>query len=1178
MAIPIYLQQFKAAGVYRVVFDKSTVSNIDTQIMRLVVGYSEKGPFNIPVYVRDQAQFKAYFGEPSKKLEKRGVYFHRLALQMLQTAPILCLNLKKFDGETVDGSTISTQFNPKVDPIDTIHLNVEDIYNTVRFWELDADKLNNLRGTNGTLDEYINISATNIKSTSNTYFIRKASGTKVSSYNITVNDWYSDNQQEMPEYLEGLENNLISDFFAEIYIFKGKFTAKQVLASDTLKNYFVVTSEVDENDEPVLMLRQSVKDAFGDSIDTLDALYQDGTSNAIGHWIGCLIPEFKNKQGAYASLDVLFNNDEQDHNMMMSFNRDLLDESDGKTNIDLSGRLAIPTNEAVNTNKVKSTLSLQKIYLGTAKTNLLGNMNAPVIADKITFGVNVYDATTGEAIIPLSSNDKNKIIGTLYVAKVDAGSEGEGVAVKTAYSFTPYVLNTDEETKDTKKYLDTAGEATDSTDDAAVGSTVILDTYPTDESAYMYVETADADKYAEYLKDKYTVDDSGNAIAATAGSAIYKLGYQLTLVQVHNHSDVNDTDDDVVVITLDTKRELYNLAAKLGVLVKSYYADTDDEVVAGDYYEGDVKELKLEEGYGTYWSDADAFNDATDPLAGPEKIITTISRIEGGYSDEDDVKIFTDIDDNLKVNFMDVEVVTSVKYINEGNVGENSVYGSSVSFIDYMDDNWVDGSDEKINGSTGNPAFICKNYYDRTLMAVLHEGDCLLADDGSALDINGDDEVNESDKDNYYDNVYVQEIGTQYYEDTDDEVIAGSKEAGDFKFYYILFTSLPLTRIATSSDYVSDEDKPNLDMQNAYVVRIDGSLNQEIGQMVPRYLEGYSYKHSRPANTGMYSKVEWQNFILSALTDYKGLRTALLNKSEVDYRYVIDTFESYPVTGLKDVLSYLCKEKQSAFCIANFPSVKTFIKCPYTSFTDAKGVFDVNYVVTGYNKKKAASMKFSLPTDSDGASFIAFYTPLKFSDGYIDSIIPSAGLVSNLFINKYMSRQPYYIVAGPNYGSINASGLVGPDYHYSQDELQLIEPFGVNVMVYRPSFGTFINANQTAKQTPVSALSKVNVRELVIYLQDEIEKVLQAYQWEFNNTTTRNAIKDKADQICELVLANGGIQAYKNIMDETNNTAEIIDNEMAVLSTHIEPGMGCGKMVQELTLYRTGQMSASITE
>ena len=221
---------------------------------------------------------------------------------------------------------------------------------------------------------------------------------------------------------------------------------------------------------------------------------------------------------------------------------------------------------------------------------------------------------------------------------------------------------------------------------------------------------------------------------------------------------------------------------------------------------------------------------------------------------------------------------------------------------------------------------------------------------------------------------------------------------------------------------------------------------------------------------------------------------------------------------------------------------------------------------------------FSLPTENDGASFIAFYSPLKFSDGYLDTLVPSAGLVSNLFVNKYMTRQPYYIVAGPNYGNITASGLVGPDYKYSQDELQIIEPFGVNVMVYRPNFGTFINANQTAKQSPVSALSKVNVRELVIYLQDEIEKVLQQYQWEFNNQRTRNAILDRANQICAIIAANGGIQAYKNIMDESNNGPEIIDNEMAVITTHIEPGLGCGKMVQELHIWRTGQMAANISD
>ena len=334
----------------------------------------------------------------------------------------------------------------------------------------------------------------------------------------------------------------------------------------------------------------------------------------------------------------------------------------------------------------------------------------------------------------------------------------------------------------------------------------------------------------------------------------------------------------------------------------------------------------------------------------------------------------------------------------------------------------------------------------------------------------------------------------------------------------------------------------------------------------------------KPASTSMYDKQKWQDFILSTLTDYKGIRTGLLNKADLDYRYVIDTFETYVTAGAKNILSFLCREKQSAFAILNFPSVRTFVKCPYTSFTDAKGIFNVEYVVKGYNPKKSHTIGFSLPSDSEGASFCAFYTPLKFTDGYIDSLVPSAALVSNLFIEKYRSRQPYYIVAGPNYGAISASGMTGPDYNYSREELNVIEPYGVNCMVYRPGFGTFINANQTAKQTPKSALSSVNVRELVIYLQDEIEKLLQSYQWEFNNQTVRNKIKDKADVICARIQHNGGIQDFVNIMDESNNTPEIIDNEMAVLSTHIEPGRGMGKMVHELTLYRTGQMRAAISE
>lgn len=1019
MAIPVHLQQFKAAGIYRVVFDHSTILNQDTQMLRLVVGYSEKGPFNVPVLVKSTADFIELFGNISKKLEKRGVFFHRLALQMLQVSPILCLNLKKFAGETVTGATISTDFNPKFTPIDTVKLNIEDIYDSTRFWTLDASKLNNLRSVEGTLmDQYINISATNVKATSATYFIRKASGSVINGYNITVNDWYSD--EEMPEFLAPYKNNLISDFFAEIYVFKGKFEAKQVLASQSLKNYFIVTNELDENGNQILKLRDKVINAFGESVDTLVALYKDETSGALGHYVGSIIPGFKTKQGAYACLDVVFNNDIDVHNMMLSFNEDLL-EDELAANIDLSGRMRIPTAE--NPMKANTSLSLKKIYEGTATTTVLGNVNAPVIADVISFRTNVYDPETETAVQDLYVG-KTRIAGALYVKNITE---------------TQIVL-------------------------AQIGTeqTVVMTFFNDEENPNRTIEAAK------------------------------KLGVEFD-------NDGNPIDEK-----------------------------------------------------GTLWKAGDAFLNEADPLAGPKQIITAISRLE--HESEDGTE-YTDIDENAKPSFKEVEIMTKTKFVNTTVVGANSVYGSSVSFIDFTDDNWKYVTDAELVPGVKQAAIIGTAEYDTSLIKVLQKGDCIIAKD-NAVDYNDNGE--EDDNDGFEDNVYVQEFGTKY------------DEEGNFKFHYVLVSAEP---------YLYEIVDPTTGaLINKTLVRIDAALNQEIGTMVPQYLEGYTYKNDRPLGTGMYAKVKWQEFILSTLTEYKGLRTALLNKSEIDYRYVIDTFESYPVEGLKNVLSFLCKEKQSALCIANFPSVQSFIKCPYTSFTNEKGVFDVEYVVKGFNKKKAASMMFSLPSENDGASFIAFYSPLKFTDGYIDTLVPSAGLVSNLFVNKYMTRQPYYIVAGPNYGSITASGLVGPDYKYSQDELQIIEPFGVNVMVYRPNFGTFINANQTAKQSPVSALSKVNVRELVIYLQDEIEKVLQAYQWEFNNQRTRNAILDRANQICSIIAANGGIQAYKNIMDESNNGPEIIDNEMAVITTHIEPGMGCGKMVQELHIWRTGQMAANILE
>ena len=658
MAIPVQFQQFKSAGIYRVVYDRSTVLGTDAELLRLVVGYSPKGPFNTPVYVKSVTDFKTMFGGLSKALEKRGCFFHRTCIQALEAGPILALNLKPFGEEEVGCAAISDSGIDTSDP-----KLVTEIYDTTRFWKLDPEKLNDGKS-------YFHIAATNSKETSTSIIVRKPADSKVAAYNISVADWYNAYNLVIPDFLVGSENKKMKDFFTEVYVFKGQFTADSIKAG-ALNTYFDTTDGV--------KVKKTIKNAFGKDIDALDALFNDNASGALAHYVGTLIPELVDPNSGYISIDVLMNEDSDITNLMAS------------------------------------------------------------------------------------------------------------------------------------------------------------------------------------LDDSMLFDASGDP--------------------------------------------------KASVMTGSFAA-TNTETLA------------------------------------------------------------------------------------------------------------------------------------------------------------------------------------------------------------------------------------------------------------PVYLEGFTYLSSKPEDATVAKKVEWQNKILGVISEYEGLRNGLLSQAEIDYRYIVDSFETYPTPSveLKSQLSYLAKSKELCFAILNYPSVRAMVSADLAT----NGVFDVNKAVKS----------LLLPTESNGASFCAFYTPLKFSDGYIDTIVPSAGLVSNLFIGKYNGRFAYSIVAGPNYGNISYQQLVGPDYHYSQEELHVIEPYGVNCMIYRPTFGTFINANQTAKQTPKSALSSINVRELVIYLQSEIGKVLQSYQWEFNNPVTRNAIKTKADIICAQAKANGGIQQFLNVMDGSNNTPDIIDNEMCVLSTHIEPGRGMGKMIHELTIYRTGGMTA----
>lgn len=844
MSLPNYLAKIKSAGIYRFVWDKSQMPPQQAETLRLVVGYSEKGPFNTPVYIDNSTDFIKIFGNISKKLEKRGVFFHRNALQALRGGPILAFNLKKFayeeDGDIKYDHVMYLAGNPvSTAALKTGITRIENVYNTARFWSLDPDGLpTKVLTVADKLDtnRYMTLVSTDSKETSCTVIMR---GFAPTGYDVTVKTWYANAGIEMPEYFEGYEDMLISDFFAEVFVFRGKFNAA-IASTEELKRYFDVNGDV-------VTLKPHLKDAFGNTIDTLDTLAADINSGFVQKYQGVTLPYFKDLNGAYLSLDLLFNGDNDVHKMLMKFDDTLLDNGD----------------------------------------------------------ITVMDLTT---------------------RGWDHESESEfriGTSVIIPSTDIPYEVATVVENSDS------------SSDNSSDGN----------------------------LSYKYETRGPKSA----HGSVFIR--YELP-------DDYTTIEDDCLVINIPA-------AADLGLAEGDRFLVTNND---------------------------------------NESRVATLSKYEVLHNDHNEV--------------------TGVKL-----------------------------------GFANTPASDAKVAYD----------------------------------------------------------------------------------------------------SKSWLVKCEHTMGDLLGKTTVSgaYLEGYTLSPSmiKPASSKQGDKLAWQNKILSVLKE-PGLFEALTNNTDIEYRLLVDTFEGFVDESLKSTLSYLVRKKDNALGLLNFPAVSTFVNCEYTSFTDSEG-FKMKYVVEGGNKRKPIGKLFSLPLDSDGASWVAFYTPVMLTDGTVKTAVPSAALVSNLFMEKYNTGHAYDVVAGPNRGRILETGLVGPDYNYSRADLDLLEPFGVNCLVYVPRRGTLINSNQTAKQTPKSALSSVNVRELVIYLQDEIAYLLQSYQWELNTQPLRDTVKAKADTILNNVQSNGGVYDFENICDTSNNTDEVIDNEMFVLSTSIEPSRGAGKMVEELTIYRKGGMRSS---
>jgi len=415
------------------------------------------------------------------------------------------------------------------------------------------------------------------------------------------------------------------------------------------------------------------------------------------------------------------------------------------------------------------------------------------------------------------------------------------------------------------------------------------------------------------------------------------------------------------------------------------------------------------------------------------------------------------------------------------------------------------------------------------------------------------------------------------------EVKVGDYLEADYDETLLQSDEMPkkLTRILSKKLWTGDGNYVELATDLPIKVRTFGTDRQttrftKIDDLVTSYqaisLKGFRLRDAQTPN-GTDTR---QNSILDVVKKGTNLYRALINKEAFDFRYLIDSFGLGLSADSKQNLVDIIGERLDAFGILNMPSLRQFKNSVNPSFKDSTGNVQIEFVSKGGDPDSNPNFLYSFGKGK-GVTSVGYFLPYVQIDDFGRIIeIPPSAYVGQTFMRKHTSTStnitPWTIAAGVNNGRIE--GILDLEQIFSYTDLEFLNQAQMNPLTFKRNRGFIIETENTAQVLVKSALSLIHVREVLIELERELSTMLLDFQWTFNTPEIRAAIKLQADVICEKYVAQGGLFNYFNKIDEENNTLEIIDNQIGVIDTYVEPIKGMGIIVNNITILRTGAISA----
>tara|TARA_R100001460_G_scaffold64023_1_gene104162 strand:+ start:1594 stop:3312 length:1719 start_codon:yes stop_codon:yes gene_type:complete len=181
--------------------------------------------------------------------------------------------------------------------------------------------------------------------------------------------------------------------------------------------------------------------------------------------------------------------------------------------------------------------------------------------------------------------------------------------------------------------------------------------------------------------------------------------------------------------------------------------------------------------------------------------------------------------------------------------------------------------------------------------------------------------------------------------------------------------------------------------------------------------------------------------------------------------------------------------------------------------------------------------------------------------------VPASALIPGVYAFNDSNAEPWFAPAGINRGGLTQ--VIRPERKLQRADRDTLYEANVNPIANFPANGTVVFGQKTL-QKKASALDRVNVRRLLIALKGFIGQVANNLVFEQNTAATRNSFLAQVNPYLESVQQRQGVFAFKVVMDDSNNTPDVIDRNQLVGQIFIQPTRTAEFIVLDFNVLPTG--------